>query len=80
VHPTRLADSLVAGLETLKAFGVEVVRALVGSLPAGQGIGVIVSPGGFSAEAKAAARERGVTLWSLSDIEKLAGMNPASPS
>jgi hypothetical protein len=60
--------------------GVEVVRALVGSLPAGQGIGVIVSPGGFSAEAKAAARERGVTLWSLSDIEKLAGMNPAGPS
>jgi SNF2 family DNA or RNA helicase len=57
--------------------GVDVVRALVGSLPAGQGTGVIVSPGGFSGEAKAAARERGVTLWSLSDIEKLAGTDVA---
>jgi SNF2 family DNA or RNA helicase len=57
--------------------GVDVVRALVGSLPSGQGIGVVVSPGGFSGEAKAAARERGVTLWGLSDIEKLAGLDLA---
>ena len=60
--------------------GVEVVRALVGSLPAGQGIGVIVSPGGFSGEAKAAARERGVTLWSLADIEKLAAADAPGPT
>jgi hypothetical protein len=59
--------------------GVDVVRALVGALPQGQGTGVIVSPGGFSAEAKAAARERGVTLWSLTDIEKLAGTDQTGP-
>jgi len=59
--------------------GVDVVRALIGALPSGQGSGVVVSPGGFSAEARQVARDRGVTLWGPEDIARLGSESAGSP-
>lgn len=57
-----------------QAVGVDKVRELIGALPAHvtAAIGVLVCPSGFTSDAIALAKRRGILLWDRDEVAKLA--------
>lgn len=54
--------------------GVEVVRELIGVLPAGSTVqGVLAAPGGITTDAAAMARSRGIVVWDGESLSRLEG-------
>ena len=54
--------------------GVEVVRELIGVLPAGSTVqGVLASPAGVTADAAGLAKSRGVVIWDEDALSRLEG-------